>query len=106
MELCSKGFDEVIRSRTACRKYKDQKVDDKLLDLILSETIVGSVGCFYAQLAPTAHNWQPYKIVIMKDMANREMIAKHMPEKNGEIIKKAAGVAVFLSDTGLHVGEG
>lgn len=45
MELCSKGFDEVIRSRTACRKYKDQKVDDKLLDLILSETIVGLVSC-------------------------------------------------------------
>ena len=37
----------------------------------------------------------------MKDMANREMIAKHMPEKNGEVIKQAAGVAVFLSDTGI-----
>ena len=34
------------------------------------------------------------------------MIAKHMPEKNGDVIKQAAGVAVFLSDTGILRQQG
>lgn len=40
VDMCTKGFDEIIRSRTSCRKYKQQDVADSLLDKILSETIV------------------------------------------------------------------
>lgn len=41
---CSKAFEDIIRSRNSCRKYKKQDVDDSLLNHVLSETLVCILG--------------------------------------------------------------
>ena len=100
VELCSKGWSEIVRTRTSCRKYKNQDVENTLLDTILSETIVQHNCEILQQLAPTARNWQPYKIVIMKDKKNLEKLSTFMPTKNADVIKQVPAVAVFLADQG------
>lgn len=48
-------FNNVISTRKSVRKYSDKKVEKEKLDAIL-ET---------ARIAPTAHNYQPQKIVVV-----------------------------------------
>ena len=56
---------EVIQKRYSCRSYKDTPVPEEKLKSILEA----------ARLAPSAHNHQPYKFIIVKDKEKREKLA-------------------------------
>lgn len=49
-------FEEVVKKRTATRKFGNRKVDEKTLEQILK---IGS-------LAPTAKNLQPQQIYVLQ----------------------------------------
>ena len=49
------GFEDIIRKRTAVRKFSDKKVEHDKLDKILEA----------GRLAPTAKNNQPFKIYVV-----------------------------------------
>ena len=48
-------FENIIRRRTAIRKYSERKVEKEILDKILEA----------GRLAPTAMNLQPFKIIVV-----------------------------------------
>lgn len=50
------------------------------------------------QMAPTARNWQPYRIVVIEDEETKKRLASCMAIKNADAASTAPGVAVFLSD--------
>ena len=50
------NFEDVIKSRFACRKFLEKKVEQDKIDRILST----------ANMAPTAKNLQPFKIYVIK----------------------------------------
>lgn len=56
---------EAIKKRRSVRAYKDEKIDDAVLNRIL-ET---------ARLAPSAHNSQEYKLIIVKDAEKKKALA-------------------------------
>lgn len=62
-------FREVIEKRTATRKFKDEKVDEKIIEKILSA----------GRLAPTAKNLQPQIIYVVKSKEGIEKIDKASP---------------------------
>ncbi|MBQ3415501.1 MAG: nitroreductase family protein [Clostridia bacterium] len=59
-------FEEIIRKRTAVRKFSDKKLEQEKLDKILEA----------GRLAPTAKNSQPIKIYVVKSEEGIEKIDK------------------------------
>jgi len=57
---------EAIKKRRSVRAYKDKKIDEAVLNKILEA----------ARLAPSAHNSQEYKFVVVKNAAKRKALAK------------------------------
>ena len=57
---------ELIKSRYSVRKYKKKDIPNADLDKIL-ET---------ARMAPSAHNSQNYKIVVVKDQEKKDLLAQ------------------------------
>jgi len=57
---------EVIQKRYSCRRYKDTPVPDEKLKNVLEA----------ARLAPSAHNRQAYKFIVVKDKEKREKLAE------------------------------
>lgn len=62
-------FDEVIRKRTATRKFSDKLMERNKLDNILEA----------GRLAPTAKNFQPIKIYIVESRQGLEQIDEVSP---------------------------
>ena len=57
---------EVFQKRYSCRSYQDKPIPEEKLKSILEA----------AQLAPSAHNRQPYKFIVVKDKEKREKLAE------------------------------
>ena len=55
-------FLDLIQKRYSVRKYKSESVEEEKLKLILEA----------ARLAPTAHNQQPFKLIVIKTKGNEE----------------------------------
>lgn len=55
---------EAIRTRRSVRKYAPDPIPDEKLDIVLEA----------ARLAPTACNYQPFKLIIVKDDATRQRL--------------------------------
>lgn len=93
-------FDDVILKRRSIRKYKSDDISDDLLISIIKSAIH----------SPSAHNRQPWKVMILKDEL-KDKIAKALIEKNEElndlsipvtadVIRNAPVLlAVFLDDS-------
>ncbi len=62
-------FEKVIRERFAARKFKDDVINDELINKILEA----------GNLAPTAKNSQPQKIYVVKSKEGLEKIDKASP---------------------------
>lgn len=58
------NIDEIIKSRFSVRKFSDKDIEQEKLDEILN----------YARLAPTACNFQPQKIYVIKSESAKEKI--------------------------------
>jgi len=57
---------EVIQKRYSCRSYKDTPVPDEKLNGILEA----------ARLAPSAHNAQDWKFIVVRNKETKEQLAK------------------------------
>lgn len=64
-------FDDVILKRRSIRKYKSDDISD---DLVIS-IIKSAIYC------PSAHNRQPWKVIILKDEL-KDKVAEALLEKN------------------------
>lgn len=62
---------EVIKMRRSVRSYRDKPVDEESLKKILEA----------GRLAPSAHNAQEYKFVIVQDTGKRKALAKTASEQ-------------------------
>lgn len=58
------GFLELAESRFSCRKFLDKEVEREKIDMILKA----------AELAPTAVNFQPQRILVLTDKAALEKV--------------------------------
>lgn len=57
---------EAIEKRRSVRSYKNKEINDAVLNKILEA----------ARLAPSAHNAQEYKLIIVKDGQKKQQLAK------------------------------
>jgi nitroreductase len=57
---------EAIKKRRSVRLYKDKEISEAVLNKILEA----------ARLAPSAHNAQDYKLIIVKDNQKKQRLAK------------------------------
>ena len=62
---------EAIKTRRSVRSYRDKEVDQATLDKILEA----------GRLAPSAHNSQDYKFVVVRDAGKRKALAKAASEQ-------------------------
>ncbi|MGQ0803714.1 MAG: nitroreductase family protein [Actinomycetota bacterium] len=58
------SFFEVVRAQRACRSFRDEPVDDDLVERVLEA----------ATFAPSAENSQPWVFVVVRDAGTRERI--------------------------------
>jgi len=82
---------EVIQKRYSCRSYKDTPVSEEKLRSILETT----------RLAPSAHNTQEYKFVVVKDVQKRKALAKAALDQR--FIAQAPVVVVAVSLNPEHL---
>jgi len=57
---------EIIKKRYSCRSYRDKPVEEDVLKKILEA----------GRLAPSAHNAQDWKLVVVQDREKREKLAQ------------------------------
>ena len=62
-------FLDLIRKRYSVRNYKSESVEEEKLQIILEA----------ARLAPTAHNKQPFKLIVIKTSGNEENLKRIYP---------------------------
>ena len=67
-------FKELSRARYSLRKFSDRPVEQEKLDLILEA----------ARCAPTAHNLQPQRVLVLRSPEAREKAHKTTPFHFGE----------------------
>lgn len=61
-----KGFLELAKQRHSTRKYQEKNVEREKIDLILEA----------ARIAPSAHNYQAFKLIVVQQQAGLDKIAK------------------------------
>jgi nitroreductase len=59
-------FAELIQKRYSVRNYQSKPVEDEKLDKVLEA----------ARLAPTAHNYQPFKLIVVETCGNEENLKR------------------------------
>lgn len=62
-------FLDLIKARYSVRKYKSEPIEEEKLNIILEA----------ARLAPTAHNQQPFKLIVVKTEGNEENLKRIYP---------------------------
>ena len=67
-------FKELAQARYSLRKFSDRPVEQEKLDLILEA----------ARCAPTAHNLQPQRVLVLRSAEAREKARKATPFRFGE----------------------
>lgn len=84
-----------LRSTGTVRRFRDEPVDDEVLGRVLDD----------ARFAPSGNNHQPWRVVVLRDLALRHRIADEMRVVwNDYAAARAAGVQPFVNgaDTGLE----
>lgn len=84
-------FEEVVKKRTATRKFSEKNIPQKTLERILKT----------ASLAPTAKNLQPQKIYVLSSKRSLEKIDKISPCRYG-----APTVLLVCSDKNIAWSDG
>ena len=82
-------FIDVIKKRRSIRKYKSDPVQDEDIEYVLNA----------ARLAPSAHNYQCWKYVVVKDKKTIKKIASARP-KSKEWISQAPVIIVACANPG------
>ncbi len=82
---------EVIKLRRSVRAYQEKKIDEAILNKILEAV----------RLAPSAHNAQEYKLIIVKDIERKKALAK--AALNQDFIAEAPIIIVAVSLNPSHI---
>ncbi len=64
-------FNDVIKNRYSVRSYKNDDVEDEKLQTVLEA----------ARLAPTAHNYQPFQLIVVKTAGREKELERIYPAK-------------------------
>jgi len=78
-------FWEIIEKRRSTRKFLNKKIEKEKIEKILTA----------ANLAPSAHNWQSYKIYLIEDETLRQKLVPAACDQ--EFVGEAPVVLVFVS---------
>ena len=70
-EVNNLEFSNLIQQRFSVRKYKSTPVKEEYLNTILKA----------ARLAPTAHNQQPFRLIVVKTEGNKDSLKRIYPRK-------------------------
>jgi len=65
------GLASVIGQRRSIRRYRPEQIDPSVIERILVA----------ATLAPSAHNRQPWRFVVLEDLASKDKLATAMGER-------------------------
>jgi len=85
---------EAIQKRYSVRHYKDQAVEDDKLAEVLEA----------ARLAPSGHNFQPWKLVVVRDRATIRSMVHAIGEQ--QFVEQAPILIVAcMNGTGYHIGN-
>ena len=82
-------FKELVNLRFTCKTFKPDPIPDDVVNELLH----------LARRAPSSFNTQPYRIVLVRDKAQREKLAQVMTGTNGKAVNEAPVVTVFCADT-------
>lgn len=80
---------KAIRSRRSIRSYRAQDVPDDLIRMLIDA----------ARHAPSAHDSQPWKFIVVRDRETRERLSK--THRYSKLLKRAPVVIVALGDERL-----
>ena len=85
---------DAIARRYSVRHYSDQRVEDEQLAEVLEA----------ARLAPSGHNYQPWKLVVVRD---RSMIRSMVHAIGGQQFVEQAPVLIVacINGEGYHIGN-
>lgn len=86
-----KDIYEIIKTRRSVRSFRDKPVDEESLKRILEA----------GRLAPSAHNAQEYKFVVVQDIEKRKALAKAASEQR--FIAEAPVIIVAVSLNPKHL---
>lgn len=76
---------EAIKNRRSIRKYKPGEIPEEHLQMILES----------ARLAPSAHNWQPWKLIVVRGAERRRQLTMASTQP---FIGDAGCIIIALSD--------
>lgn len=84
-------FDSIVIRRSFTKSFqKDKHVDPELIEKLLR----------LSQLAPSAFNLQPFKMILVQQQSMKETLAATMLGSNGRRVLEAPLTIVYLSDRG------
>lgn len=82
-------FREVVDGRWSCKRFSTDPIPEEIIGEVIAVT----------QRAPTSFNSQPYRIILVRNKAQREALAECMAGKNDVAVMSAPVTAVFCADT-------
>ena len=84
-------FKAIVDARFSCKRFRpgDTPIPQEIIDDLVDVT----------RRAPTSFNTQPYRIILVRDKAQREALAQCMSPKNAIAVTAAPLTAVFCADT-------
>lgn len=80
------GFSGLVKTRRTIRKYKDEAVPDDKAAQILED----------GRWAPSAHNLQPWKFIVIRERSIIKSVQKIMLKKQGELF---TGFNIVMRET-------
>jgi nitroreductase len=83
--------EKAIRERRSIRSFKDKEISDDLINKILEA----------GRLAPSAHNVQPWRYLVIKDKETKEMLEKEKAFVQ-PFVHKSPVLIVCLADLNGH----
>lgn len=81
------SFYQLIESRRTCRRFKDEKIPQHLVDQLIKATL----------LSPTSKNSRPWEFILIEDKATLEALSFSKPQ-GSKFIKYAALAIVVLAN--------
>ncbi len=83
---------EAIKNRRSIRKYQDKDISDDLINELLEA----------ARLAPSSHNAQPWKFIVVKDKEMKEKLKENNVFKH-QFVFEASMIIACCADPDLSV---
>ena len=90
----------VVFTRESIRAFNNDPLEKGVLETILGFSLVLTCISINIQRTPTSMNLQPYRIIIVRDVEKKELLASCMSEKNHPKVENAGASLIICSDMG------